>query len=419
MAVSGSRRMAFGRFDYATFMTFFAYAAGSVVVPVALVTMADDLGFSLESGGMTAGGALSLARTLTMVVSMLLCGFAAGRWGKRRTLGWSVVLMAVGMSLCALSPVYGLVLVALMLAGLGEGVIEGLGTPFVQALHDEEPGRYINFSHGFWSVGVFVTVLAVGALLSFGAPWRVLIGGVAAVAIVPGLLILLPARAGREYPEHPEPIHWRTVSRHGLDIVRTPRFWLYFSAMLFAGGGEFCLTFWCASYIQLHFEGTAWAGGLGTAAFAAGMVVGRTGWGYIIRQRQLKQLILYSALAGGIVTLAFPLLTSLGLFIALLFLAGVATAPFWPSLQSYATDRMPRNDTTMLFVLLSCAGVPGCGFFTWLMGVIGDRTGSLTNAFYLVPLCFFSLAALIAFDWILLRAADPEPEPQSAEAVPD
>ncbi|HLK59586.1 MAG TPA: hypothetical protein VKU00_23700, partial [Chthonomonadaceae bacterium] len=32
-----ARRMDFGRYDYASFLTFIAYAAGSVVVPVCLV----------------------------------------------------------------------------------------------------------------------------------------------------------------------------------------------------------------------------------------------------------------------------------------------------------------------------------------------------------------------------------------------
>ena len=77
------RHMTFGRYDYAAFLTFFAYASGSIVVPVALVILARDLGFSLESGGMTAGGALQLGRTVPMVGTMLLCGFAAGRWGTR------------------------------------------------------------------------------------------------------------------------------------------------------------------------------------------------------------------------------------------------------------------------------------------------------------------------------------------------
>ena len=84
----------------------------------------------------------------------------------------------------------------------------------VQDLHPEEAGRYINFTHALWSVGVLVTVLCSGALLTLGVSWR-----------------------------------------------------------------------------------------------------------------------------------------------GLLFLAGLATAPFWPSVQSYATDRLPAADTTMLLILLSCAGI--------------------------------------------------------------
>jgi MFS family permease len=389
--------MSFGRYDIAAFMSFFAYAAGSVVIPVALVEVAEDLGFPLAAGGMTAGGALHFGRTLPMVAALLGCGFAAGRWGKRRTFGWSVLVMGLGMAGCAVAPVYSMLFLALMLAGIGEGTVEGLATPFVQDLHPDEPGRYINFTHGFWSIGVLVTVLASGALLSLGVSWRLLTGAVAALALIPAWLLLRPSRGGRGYPDHPEPIHWTTVHEHAVRILRRPRFWLFFAAMFVAGGGEFCLTFWCASYIQLNFTGAAWAGGLGTASFAAGMVLGRTGWGYLIKQHQLRRLIILSALAGTAISLAFPVLTHLWLFFGLLFLVGVATAPFWPSVQSYCADRLPGTDTTMLFVLLSAAGIPGCGVCTWLMGYIGDRSG-LNQAFYIVPACYLILAALMALD---------------------
>ena len=53
-------RLRFGRYDYAAFATFVAYAACSLVVPIVLVTMARDLGFPLDRGGMTAGGGLHL-----------------------------------------------------------------------------------------------------------------------------------------------------------------------------------------------------------------------------------------------------------------------------------------------------------------------------------------------------------------------
>lgn len=388
--------MIFGRYDLAAFGSFFAYASGSVAIPIVLVVLSRDLGFSIASGGMTAGGALHMGRSVAIVASILASGFAAGRWGKRRAFGWSVLLMGAGMGLCAVAPAYGILFLALMIAGLGEGVIEGLATPFVQDLHPSEPGRYINFTHGFWSVGVLVTVLAAGALLSAGVSWRLIIGAVAAFALIPGLMLLLPRGAGRrQYPEHPEPVRLALVFNRIVAILKMPRFWVFFAAMFVAGGGEFCLTFWCASYIQLNFSSSAWAGGVGTALFAAGMALGRTGWGYIIHQRGLMRLIVFSALAGALITLLLPVLTDLRLLFILLFFAGIATAPFWPSVQSYCADRMPGADTTMLFILLSCAGIPGCGFFTFLMGYIGNRATGLGAAFYLVPACYFALAAII------------------------
>jgi len=413
------RRLTFGRFDAAAFISFFAYASGSVVVPVALVSLARELGFSLESGGMTAGGALGLGRTLSMVAAMLLCGFAAGRWGKRRSYIVALILMGGGIGLCAVAPAYGLLFLALSVAGVGEGIIEGLATPFVQDLHPEEPGRYINFAHAFWPIGVLSTVLLSGALLALGVSWRWIIGGVALLSAVPAVILLLPARPGHEYPDHPEPVHWRTIWTQAIAIVRRPRFWLFYAAMFVAGGGEMGLTFWVASYIQLHYAASAWAGGVGTACFAAGMMVGRTGWGYLIRQHQLRALIVCSALAGTTITLAFPILDQLWAFFGLLFVAGLATAPFWPSVQSYCADRLHDVDTTMLFVLLSCAGVPGCGVAIWLMGYIGNHSG-LDAALYLVPVCFAVLAVLIGWDWAqappMAHAGSPDGQAPSGPA---
>lgn len=392
-----NRRLEIGRYDVASFLTYAIYAAGSVVIPVSLVELARELGFSLEAGGLTAGGALPLGRTISIVIAMLACGFTAARWGLRGTLGWSILLMGAGMAMCAAAPSYAVLLLALSVAGIGEGVIEGLATPFVQALHPDQPGRYVNFSHAFWSVGVLITVLAAGWLLSAGVSWRIVTASVGALALAPSLLLLLPERH-KHHVSTPTRAPFKVVYGTASGIVRRPRFWRYFAAMFVAGGGEFCLTFWCASYIQLHFAAGAWAGGVGTASFAAGMIVGRMGWAYVLRQHHLRPLIIGSGVAGVFITLALPVVGHMDWFVAVLFLAGIATAPFWPSIQSYSVDRLPDADTTMLMILLACAGVPGCGFFTWLMGLIGNHLGGLQSAFYLVPACYLALTILIATD---------------------
>ena len=411
------------RYDAAAFASLAAYAAGATAVPVAMVQMSAELGFALDAGGMGAAGGLALAKTLTVVVAMVGSAFFAARWGKRPTLGGAALLMALGTAAVACAPGYGLLLLAFCLAGLGEGGVEALTTPFVEALHPEAPGRYINLTHAFWSVGVVVAVLGTGAWLAAGGSWRVPLAGVASAGLLAAVLVLRPPARGAAYPEAAtartagtdgagtEAGAWREAK----SLAANGRFWFFFAAMAFAGGGEFGLTFWAASYIQLGVAqgdpAAAWRGGVGTAFFAGGMFLARVGWGLRLGENGLRPLILGSAAAGVAVTALLPLANGFGLLCVLLTAAGVATAPFWPSVQALAAQRLGRKDPTVLFVLLSCAGVPGCGLVVGLMGWAGDRVG-LRAAFFVVPACFLALAVLVV---AATRAAKSTPPVEARE----
>ena len=86
----------------------------------------------------------------------------------------------------------------------------------------------------------------------------------------------------------------------------------------------------------------------------------------------------------------------------LLFFVGLASATFWPSVQSYSVDRLSELDSTTLYILLSCAGVPGCGVLSVVMGKVGDLWG-LRTAFLVVPVCYILLAGLIAYDYFICK----------------
>lgn len=389
-------KMVFGRYDIAVYLTFVAYAVCSMAIPMCLVPLAVDLGFPLTDGGMGLGGMLQLGRSIPMVGAMLVCGFIGGIWGKRRSLGFSVLLMSVGIMLCSIAPTYGVLFAALAIAGMGEGILEGLVTPFVQDLHPDQPGRYLNVSHSFWSVGVIVLVIGAGAALAFGASWRIIVFAAAMVAAAPALLFLIPSKTA-PVPKTEERVHWKDVIAKTRDIVKIPRFWLFFIAMFFAGGGEFCLTFWCASFIQLEFGGSAIVAGAGTACFAAGMFVGRFWSGIAVHQHNLKKLIVGCAVAATAVCLFFPWIRSVWTLFALLFLAGAATGPFWPSIQSDGALRV-KGDYTMQMILYSCAGIPGSGFFAMVIGVVGDWVG-LRMSFLVAPLCFLVVFGLMLYDY--------------------
>ena len=94
------------RYDHAAFWSFFCYSGCSFAIPVVMVELAAALGFPLKDGGMSAGGMLHVVRSATMLTAMLICGFIAGRFGKRRTMGAAVVLMGCGIIAAALTRSY-------------------------------------------------------------------------------------------------------------------------------------------------------------------------------------------------------------------------------------------------------------------------------------------------------------------------
>ncbi len=387
------QKLHFGRYDYAAFACFAAYALCSLVIPLSLVKMGESLNFPLDQGGLDDGGVLHLVRSVAVVITLMICGFLAGRYGKRYSMALSVLLMGVGILLCAFAPGYWFLLPCLLLAGFGEGICEGLATPFVEKLHPQAPERYVNIAHSFWSVGIGICVIVAGALLVYGISWRYVLGACGGLALLVALMFLWPENPVRRYPEEQEKSSCAAIFRYSLEIAVVPRFWVYCGMMFLGAGAEFCLTFWSASYIQLTFNVGEWVAGLGTGGIALGMFLGRTLVGYYAKKAYLKHILLFTGLATIPLSLCVVLLKvdtfdneniTLLLLGLILFLCGIGISSYWPTTQVYGVGKLKQLDSTMLFIYFSAMGIPGCGFFTWLFGVLGDHWG-LSSAFMLIP----------------------------------
>ncbi|MBS1369097.1 MAG: MFS transporter [Lentisphaeria bacterium] len=403
------RALCFGRYDYAAFSASVAFALCSLSIPLMIVEIGGDLNFPLDRGGMAVGGSLHLTRSIAMVAALLLCGSISGRIGKRFSMGYCLLLMGGGILLCSFAPAYWMLIPCLLIAGFGEGICEGIATPFVQDLHPDAPERYVNISHSFWSIGIGAVVVVVGGLWTLGMGWRSILAGIGAVTLLASALFMWKENPGRRYPEVCGGVSIREIRRYSLAIARVPRFWICCLAMFFGAGAEFGLTFWSAAYVQLNFHTGAWVAGLGTGAIALGMFIGRSGFGYFARPQHLRYILLGTGLGTIPVTLLLALLEPgmmparllFPLLFLLLILAGVGVAPFWPTAQVYGVTSMPELDSTMLYIYFSALGIPGCGFFTWLMGVMGDHFG-LRGAILVVPACLALFSAVIYWEcWVL------------------
>ncbi len=375
--------------DVASSASLMAYSASAVATPICLLVLSRELNLNLAEGG-----GIEATRAILLVAVLLISGIAASRWGKTTVMNVGGFILAAGLFSYALAPSYILILGSMVLVGLGGGLLEALINPLVQDLHRGDSGRYLNIVNAFWSIGVLTTVLIVGELLTWEISWRYIFMGIAIIAFLISLFFLISSKKAhkeKRIPPEPQgnPLH------HTREILTKRHFWVFAIAMICGGGVEAAYTFWSASYIQIYYETLPRVGAIGTAIFASGMIAGRLAGG-LISQKNLHKQILISALGGFIISFGFFWIQSMVALFILLFFAGLACACFWPSIQSYAADRLP-GESTMLFILLSAMGIPGFAIITWTMGKIGDLMG-LRSAFAVIPLLFLILAAAILAD---------------------
>jgi fucose permease len=125
-------------------------------------------------------------------------------------------------------------------------------------------------------------------------------------------------------------------------------------------------------------------------------VVGRLASGRFVSQEGLSRLIISSAVIGVVASLGAWATGSTAGFFAIVFVAGLSIACFWPSIQSHAAATIPL-DSTMLFILLSCAGIPGFGLTSWIMGLVAESYG-LRTSLLVIPaeLALLAVVMLVA-----------------------
>jgi len=386
--------------DIGIYGAFMLYAATAVVTPMSLLEMAKEFHFSL-----TGGGGLEISRSFLILLTLLFSGYAAARWGKIRMLAIGLIWISFGLILYSLSSSYVMVIGAMAFVGVGGGFVEALINPLVQDIHPEDAPHHLNVANAFFSIGVFVTVLGAGELLTEGFSWRVLFVILGIIGIVLTAVFLLSGR-GVKLPG----------SQHSLfhvhQILSETRFWLLGAALFIGGALESAFTFWSASYIQIHFDALPRGAGFGTAAFAAGMAIGRLSVAKLTRYLPLNRIIMLSAVLGLVLGVLAYMISGLSVFFVLLFGAGLSVACYWPTIQSWGSQLLDVDDT-LLFIYLSCFGIPGFGLTPIIMGAMGDAW-DLRTAFMLVPVLCLLMIIVISIIGRQSAAA-----PASTEAAAD
>ena len=370
------------RLDVASWGGFVMFATSGVVTPICLPEIAKTLSISLsESGG------LETARLLLLLVVLIASGILARTLGKKHFLAWGQYLTALGLLLISCADTYPMVLLSLMVVGIGGGFTEALINPLVVDLHPKNTGKYLNITNAFYPIGVMVSALLFGELLTLGHSWRIAFRIAAAGAFGMGVWFHLS--------RFPAAVRDRRSSIRSIaQILKIPHFWFFGMALFLGAGVEAAFTFWSRSYVEVYLRDMPRAGAIAVVIFSSTMAIGRLLFAKLSHAMSQRALMIGSAILGVGISSAIPFADSLIGFYALLVFAGFAAACFWPTVLAEAADRLPV-DATMLLVMLACFGIAGFGMTPWIMGIIGDAAG-LKAGFALIPGLFIGLIVALA-----------------------
>ena len=351
----------------------------------------------------TGRAAVSFAFTLHNLIfaaGLPVAGKLVDRFGARRVILPATVL--TGLTMMSASLCSGKIW-QLYLFYMAMGVFEcgSAALPYcnvVSRWFDRHRGLALGLMMcGFGSGGLVMPPLAQSLIARYG--WRLtfgLIGAAILLFTVPVVGIFLKERAKPGVPADGDPSHAVTSAggtrADGLtwhDAWRTPAFWLLLCAfVLVSASVHACFTHMAP--ILGDRGSSAQAAAFASSLFGAGLLVGRTGSGYLLDRFFAPRVaaLIFGGAAAGIALLEVSRSPQLAFAGAVLTGIGLGAEG---DVVAYLTSRyFGLRSFGQIYGFIYAGFVAAGGLGAWLMGAAFDATGS-----YTIPLASFCVVALM------------------------
>ncbi len=382
-------------------LVFTAACLGMAAFGIVLMTLGSILPSLIDRFALdkTQAGLLVSLQLAAILVGSLLMGPVADRYGYKAMLAGSCALALIGLEGIAFAPSSFWLLPAIVVMGIGGGIING-GTNAVVAEISED-GR----SAGLSLLGVFFGIGAVGIPLMMG----MLLGRFSYSALLgaASLTLALPIALTATVPFPPAKQPQGFPLRQAAAIIREPLLWLLGLMLFLESGMENTVGGWTSTFFKENLGLQGQGALLVLALFPLGMTLMRLVLGTALKDVKPARLLVgcISLALVGAVLLLVSQTTAPGA--AGVFLAGAGMAAGFPVILSFVGDRYAALTGTAFSIVLVIA-LTGGSLMPGLTGALGQRYG-LRPSLVLVPVALVLQVALLAL--VLRRLAAPTPAP--------
>jgi len=340
--------------------------------------------------GKAEAGSLFLLMSFGILASSLIFGPLVDRYGYKGILLVSTLLIATGLEWIAFASSMTSLRLAVLVIGLGGGVINGGTNALVADISSDGRAANLNLLGVFFGVGAMGVPFALGTLSGRFSETAL----VAAVGVL--VLIVVAFLAVAVFPEPKQPQGFPIAAAGKL--VRDPLLLLMGLMLFLESGMEISVGGWTSTFVSEVLAVPARKALMILSLYWAGMMLARLALGYILR-RTSPFTVLYACLAIALVG-AGLLLTTTSVSIAAIgvFTLGAGFAAMFPTVLGFIGDRYATLSGTAFSVAIAMALIGGM-LLPYTAGVLGSNYG-MRGSFAIVPV---ALIMLVIFVTILSR----------------
>lgn len=354
---------------YACYVGFITQAIVNNLGPLLFLTFQRQFAVSVEKIGFL----ITLNFGVQLLIDLLAAKYV-DRIGYRPSMVFAHLTAAAGLVGMGVFPfvfpsAYVGLMAAVILNGIGGGLLEVLVSPIVEAAPSGEKEKAMSMLHSFYCFGhVSVVILSTIGFRVMGMDnWRIL----------PVIWAIIPFLNAFVFMKVPIRVLVEETERIPVRKLVTMRiFWLFVVLMLCAGASEQAMSQWASFFAESSLQVSKTMGDLlGPCAFAALMGLSRVFYGRFGERIKLEKFMAMSSFLCVVsyllaVFAPVPVINLIGCA-----LCGLSVGIMWPGTFSIAARDCKRGGTAM-FAFLALAGDAGCMAGPGLVGIVAEKSGT-------------------------------------------
>jgi fucose permease len=369
-----------GRLITAAILAIFVYGMIASVAGTIVPDISKRFGLTPEQIGN-----VFLAQAIGLIIASVSVGPLLDNKGKKTGLLLGFILIAIALFAVPNSTSYYMLMPYMLLLGLGGGIIVTAANALVSDISDERRASTLNLLNLFFGLGGLATPFIGANLLNHNTiALCYLIAGLTVATLILHIFTAMPAPTGERGFK---------FSEAGALLGRPALFLLSLLLFLYVSC-EVGVWNWLPKHLEAQGIAPGTALNILSLGFALGLLIGRVVVSRILIKVSAPKVTLYAAILMAITTYGMLQTNDATIAAVLVFCAGVAMAPVFPTTLAMVGDAFPRMTATAMGIAIT-SGWIGLAVSSSIIGAIAGADPTRIKTALLVLPAFSVLMILV------------------------